>query len=468
MPSMPALFHAVFVIAGWLTYFLVTRIREQRRHPSAAVAWVLGIAALPYLGVPLFLLFGTRKFARPSPLRPAPRAALGDAEAAEWATRLLAGLGVAAPTRNPVVSFHADGPAALRALIGLLDGAERELAVGTYVLGDDEVGAAAVERLRAAAARGVRCRLLVDSIGSLRVSRRLLAHAQQGGVEVRRFMPLLHNPLRGRTNLRNHRKLAIADGRRVWAGGRNLAGEYFVGRSGADPWRDLSFVVEGPLAAEALVQFDHDWAAASGQARGGANGAPAASGSAGGGVPALAPSGSLTQWVACGPDRAEDTVYALLMAAAYHARERILAVTPYFVPDDALLDAWCIACRRGVRVQLVLPARSNHRLADLARGRALRRLADAGAEVRFSPAMLHAKAVVVDDRLALCGSVNLDGRSLFLNFEVMTAFYGAAEIAWLADWIEAQGHESRAYRSQRPPWQRDLIESIVRAVGFQL
>ena len=463
MPSMPALVHAVFVVAGWLTYFLVTRIREQRRHPSAAVAWVLGIAALPYLGVPLFLLFGTRKFVRPSPLRPAPRAALADAQAPEWATRLLAGLGVAAPTRNPVVSFHADGPAALRALIGLLDGAERELAVGTYVLGDDEVGAAAVERLRAAAARGVRCRLLVDSIGSLRVSRRLLAHAQQGGVEVRRFMPLLHNPLRGRTNLRNHRKLAVADGRRVWAGGRNLATEYFLGRAGVAPWRDLSFVVDGPLAAEALAQFDHDWAAASGQARGGAIAAPAALA-----APELAAHGALTQWVACGPDRAEDTVYALLMAAAYHARERILAVTPYFVPDDALLDAWCTACRRGVRVQLVLPARSNHRLADLARGRALRRLAEAGAEVRLSPAMLHAKAVVVDDRLGLCGSVNLDGRSLFLNFEVMTAFYGAAEVAWLADWIEAQARESQAYRSQRPPWQRDLVESVVRAVGFQL
>lgn len=460
MPSLPALIHAVFVVAGWLTYFLVTRIREQRRHPSAAVAWVLGIAVLPYLGVPLFLLFGTRKFVRPSPLRPAPLAALSDAEAPEWATRLLAGLGVAAPTRNAVVRFHADGQSALQALMALLDGAERELAVGTYVLGADAVGAAAVERLRAAVARGVRCRLLVDSIGSLRVSHRLLTHAQQGGVEVQRFMPLLHNPLRGRTNLRNHRKLAVADGRRVWAGGRNLAGEYFVGHAGAVPWRDLSFVVDGPLAAEALAQFDHDWAAASGQVRGTVHAALAAS------PPVM--DGALTQWVACGPDRAEDTVYALLMAAAYHARERILAVTPYFVPDDALLDAWCTACRRGVRVQLVLPARSNHRLADLARGRALRRLAEAGAEVRLSPAMLHAKAVVVDERLALCGSVNLDGRSLFLNFEAMTAFYGAAEIGWLAGWIADQGRESQAFRSQRPPWQRDLVESIVRAVGFQL
>ncbi len=459
---MPALVHAVFVVAGWLTYFLVTRIREQRRHPSAAMAWVLGIAALPYLGVPLFLLFGTRKFVRPSPLRPAERAVLADAEAPEWATRLLAGLGVAPPTRNAGVSFHADGRSALQALLDLLDGARSELAVGTYLLGDDEVGAAAVEHLCAAVARGVHCRLLVDSIGNLRTPRRLLARARQGGVDVRRFMPLLHNPLRGRTNLRNHRKLAVADGQRVWAGGRNLAGEYFVGRAGEAAWRDLSFVVDGPLATEALAQFDHDWAAASGQAPGGRPAVPARV------APALAPSGSLTQWVACGPDRAEDTVYALLMAAAYHARERILAVTPYFVPDDALLDAWCTACRRGVHVQLVLPARSNHRLADLARGRALRRLADAGAEVRLSPAMLHAKAVVVDERLALCGSVNLDGRSLFLNFEVMTAFYGAAEIAWLADWIAAQGRESQLYRSQRPPWQRDLVESIVRAVGFQL
>ena len=82
--------------------------------------------------------------------------------------------------------------------------------------------------------------------------------------------------------------------------------------------------------------------------------------------------------------------------------------------------------------------------------------------------MVHAKAVVVDDALALCGSANLDGRSLFVNFELMTAFYGAPEIDWLAAWIERQAQQSIAYEARTPSWWRDVAEGLVRAVGFQL
>lgn len=101
------------------------------------------------------------------------------------------------------------------------------------------------------------------------------------------------------------------------------------------------------------------------------------------------------------------------MTGAYQARERILAVTPYFVPDEALIEAWCEACRRGVQFTLVLPARSNHRLADLARPRSLQQLADAGAEICIMPGMIHAKAIVIDARLALCGSAILIGEVCF-------------------------------------------------------
>jgi cardiolipin synthase A/B len=179
-------------------------------------------------------------------------------------------------------------------------------------------------------------------------------------------------------------------------------------------------------------------------------------------------SGPLAQWIASGPDCADDTVHAVLMAGAYHARTRILAVTPYFVPDDALLDAWCLASRRGVKVGLVLPQRSNHRLADWARMRALRRLVEAGGQVFMTPRMTHAKAVVIDAEFALCGTANLDGRSLFLNYEAMAAFYGAAEVAWLAQWIEQQAALAVVYDARRPPWWRDLAEGVVRAVAFQL
>ena len=152
--------------------------------------------------------------------------------------------------------------------------------------------------------------------------------------------------------------------------------------------------------------------------------------------------GPLAQWLPSGPDHADDTVHALLLAAAYHAQRRIVAVTPYFVPDDALLDAWCLACRRGVRVSLLVPARSNHRLADIARERALRQLAAAGAQVWLAPAMVHAKAVLIDDDLALAGSLNLGLAGVIFSFMLVNLFdssgtlIGVTDKAGLAD---AQG-----------------------------
>ncbi|WP_312793651.1 phospholipase D-like domain-containing protein, partial [Diaphorobacter nitroreducens] len=185
-------------------------------------------------------------------------------------------------------------------------------------------------------------------------------------------------------------------------------------------------------------------------------------------LPAPPAHGPSAQWLPSGPDHADDTVHALLLAAAYHAQRRIVAVTPYFVPDDALLDAWCLACRRGVQVSVVVPARSNHRLADLARERALRQLAAAGARVWLSPAMVHAKAVLIDDELALVGSLNLDARSLFLNYEAMTVFYGPQELHWLAQWSDQLLASARPYHARAPSWLRDVIEGVVRSVGFQL
>src|SRR5690606_22990607 len=220
------------------------------------------------------------------------------------------------------------------------------------------------------------------------------------------FMPVVRNPVRGATNLRNHRKFVVADGESMWSGGRNLAAEYFD--DGEDGWVDLSFAAHGPIARQAHALFERDWGAARGRAISTGRVDDVDLPLVSGGVPA--------QLVPSGPDLADDTLYALLVGAAFRAERRIVAVTPYFVPEDALLAAWCVACRRGVHIDLVVPQRSNHRMADLARGRALRAFAAAGGHVHLHPAMIHAKLVIVDDELALCGSANLDSRSLLLNF----------------------------------------------------
>lgn len=462
--------HAVLVAASLLVYVLATRIGHQYRHPSAALAWVLGLVAFPYVTLPLFLLFGTRKFARPLRHRLSPEwvaAATMPSGAPPWATRLLAGMELAPATHNAHATFYEDGAASLQALLDVIDSAEHTLELGTFLYGNDAVGHAITAALERCVQRGVTTRLLLDAVGSLKTPPRQLRHWLRAGVRVRRFMPLLHNPLRGRSNLRNHRKLAVADGVRLWSGGRNLASAYFTGHAGQPAWVDLSFVVHGPLAAQAQAQFKTDWRAARGRSflTVAHHPVPVPALAA---VPGVAPGGVLAQWVSSGPDHADDTLHALLMSGAYQAQQRIWAATPYFVPDDALLDAWCLACRRGVQVSLLVPRRSNHRIADWARERALRQLVAAGAQVWLAPGMLHAKAVLIDGELALCGSLNLDARSLFLNYESMAAFYSPAEVAWLGDWYARQLHGAKPYHARRPSWLRDIFEGVVRSVGFQL
>ena len=453
--------HAVFVALGLLVYVMGTRIGHQRRHPSAAVGWVLGIVAFPYLVVPLFLLFGTRKFARPARRRRG-AAATVPGGGPPWAAQVLACMELAPAVRNDRVVMHADGGEALQGLLATIASARHRLDVCTYVFAHDEIGRQVSRALLDCVQRGVAVRLLVDAMGSMRTPPGMLRALRRQGVQVRRFMPLLHNPLRGRTNLRNHRKLVVADGQRLWSGGRNLACEYFMDRPHRPAWVDLSYEIHGPVAAQAQARFGTDWRTASGHVLRRMRRPAAAA------AQRASADGPLAQWLPSGPDHADDTVHELLLTGAYHAQRRIVAVTPYFVPDDALLDAWCMACRRGVQVSLLVPARSNHRLADIARGRALRELAAAGAQVWLAPAMVHAKAVLIDDGVALAGSLNLDARSLFLNYEAMTAFYGDEEVRWLSRWCAGQIAAARPYHASRPSWMRDIAEGVVRAVGFQL
>ena len=306
------------------------------------------------------------------------------------------------------------------------------------------------------AREGVKVRLMLDGVGSMLEGHRNRRALAEAGIDVAIFVPPLRSGRRGRVNLRNHRKMVIADGSWLWCGGRNLTAQYFEGAPGVAPWRDLTFDLRGALVERALECFERDWAFATDAAR--RKRVP----------PAVPAPGPIAQLVPSGPDQGDDTVYALLVTAFFKARERIVAVTPYFVPDPTLLMALTLAARRNVSVDLVLPARSNHRMADLARHRALRELVGAGARVWLVPGMIHAKAIVVDDSIALAGSANLDARSLFLNFELMVAFYGHDEVAQIAGWIERQARGASRYGPRPPGLLRDLAEGLVLWLAFQL
>jgi len=321
--------------------------------------------------------------------------------------------------------------------------------------------------LRSQAERGVKVRLLIDGIGAWLGGRLDMKALSRSGVQVVKFVPPFRSILRGRANLRNHRKMLVADGERLWCGGRNFAAEYFEGNPAKlagqslrnHAWHDLSFDLRGELVVHACELFEKDWAYASRTPVVAQCLPPQALG---------ADDASLAQLVPSGPEQVDDTVQSLLVSGCFMARRRVLVVTPYFIPDATLLMALTLAARRGVLIDIVLPRRSNHRLADVARHRPLRDLAAAGARLWFEPYMQHAKVVVIDDQLALAGSANLDLRSLFLNYELMVAFYEPADVRRFAAWIEHERGLAARFEPTEPGLVRDLLEGLLLWLAFQL
>lgn len=457
--------HSLIVMAGLGIYVIASHTLHQRRHPSAAIAWVISLVLLPYVALPLYLIFGSRKL---DSLGPEARkhtftsfAANPDTHSAR--TQQLAAIMSLPPASNyQQLDIHEDGTHSLRALKNMIEGATRTIDLSTFIFARDGLGEEIAQSLIRRARDGIRVRLLVDGVGAYLGGHPDFNRLTAAGVQVALFVPPFRSSLRGRTNLRNHRKIAVTDSERLWCGGRNLATEYFQGEptpaSGKRPWIDLSFDLHGGLARQAQQQFEHDWQFATG----GTLPDPFS------GIQNFQPDHALGQLIASGPDQIDDTLYTLLVSEFFNSRKSILAVTPYFVPDPTLLMSLTLAARRGVTVDLLIPGKSNHRLADLARHRSLRELTSAGARVWFLPHMIHAKAIVIDNEIAFAGTANLDARSLFLNYELMVAFYEPADVKQFTQWIARKQSAAVIYRAHPPGFWKEIAEGLLLWLAFQL
>ncbi|HEY7956167.1 MAG TPA: phospholipase D-like domain-containing protein [Polyangia bacterium] len=417
--------HLSTVLGFLLALVILARVLGERRAPASTFAWLLAVALVPYVGVPLYLVFGGRKLAR----RAAKKARLypasdpPDAPGADL-ERILRSDGAPRPSSGNRVALFATGEAAFAGLLEMIESAERSIHIATFILGDDEVGHAVLERLARKAAAGVEVRLLLDALFSFRASRRDLAALVRSGGKLATFMPVVHLPFRGHANLRNHRKIVVVDGVTAMVGGMNLAREYMGPEPLAGRWCDVSMRVDGPAAADLQAVFRSDWSFAAGESLRAGEQKAAASGAA------------TIQVAGSGPDTSSDTLYDAYLTGLFQARRRIFIATPYFIPDEALARALVLAARRGVDVRVLVPARSNHRIADLAGASYLRQVQEAGARIcLFHPGMMHAKVTVIDDAVGVLGSANLDMRSLFLDYEISLFFYSPSEIELIADWF---------------------------------
>lgn len=455
------------ILLVFLGMLLIVQILRTPRLPAATLGWLLAIVLLPHVGIPLYLLVGTRKIKKKARHKPVIALDSGKVCLDHEVHRLLVSMGMPASSVDNKVSFHADGAEAFASLQEVIGSARKRIEITIFILSDDEVGRAVLALLEKKAREGIAVRLLLDGVGSFLLPRSKLRGLEQAGGEVAWFNPVLHRPLRGRTNLRNHRKMVIADVHRVWAGGRNIDDDY-LSADGADGepdklWVDLSFEGVGQIAAVYRSIFCADWNYAthseSCKERVAVEGP----------VVDEANAQSHVQVVPSGPDVVEDPYYAGLLSAVFSARRRVQIVTPYYVPESGVQEALRLAALKGVRVDLVLPEHSNHRLADIARERFLRELAGAGVNIWLLPQqMVHAKAVVVDEDFAMAGSGNLDVRSLFLNFEVMSCFYSHSDVVWLSQWTNQLQSRCRPYQLQEVGGLRELMEGSVLLLAYQL
>ena len=452
--------HLAFLIGFLLALPVIAKMVRQRRSPAGSLAWLLIMALAPYVGIPLYLALGGRKMRRLAESK----ADLMLVEETAFlrqdlpaTDRLLRSYGIPGASDGNQLKLCFSGEEGYAALVDLIEGARRTLWVSTFVLSPDRVGNDIINRLARRAAAGVEVLVLLDGVGSLHIGGHQLAPLTSAGGKVAYFMPVLHRPFRGRTNLRNHRKTVIADGCRVWAGGANLANEYIGPEPLAERWRDLSFLLEGPATLHYVSIFSSDWQFAADWQIGlsDEDALPRAAGVG----------DAFLQVVPSGPDVDGDPLYATMVSAVFQAQNRLWIVTPYFIPDETLAQALRLAVHRGVEVRILVPEQSNHGLADMARGPYLRDLQDAGAQILlYQPGMLHGKAMLVDDSVALVGSANFDMRSLFLNYETGLLIYSQKEILAVQGWMEDLARSCQA-GVEKVGMPRDIYEGVVRLLA---
>ncbi len=451
------------VVSFLFALVFLAHILRSKRPPQSTIAWVLTILLIPYLGVLIYITFGGRKMRRLAgskepiyrPHEDPATPALGTGT-----ERILRTFGVPSSTFGNDVVFLSDGVEAFQALVEIIDSAKSFIHITTYILAEDATGKEIVSRLSRRAREGVKVRLLIDDAGSWRLRRRVIEPLVRAGGEVAFFMPVFHLPFRGRSNLRNHRKVVVADGLRALTGGMNLAEEYMGPNSNPNRWKDISLRVEGPAVRELDTLFRSDWRFTTRKVTETPQAYPdvdASSVTPHGGTP--------VQVVASGPDVSGDPLYESIVNLVFAARERIWVATPYFVPDEILARALELAARRGVDVRLLVPNRSNHITADLARFGYLRQVHDAGAKImRYRPGMMHAKAILIDDDLALIGSANMDMRSLFLNYEVALFLFSPPRVYEVDVWFRTLFPKCRPGLNKQT-WYRELAENVVRLVS---
>jgi cardiolipin synthase len=417
IPLLAALLHLSLALAVTLHALLT------RRNVSATVAWI-GLAWLtPIIGASLYLMLGINRIQRAGvalDLKTAWQrehqragshvAAIGSTAGPDAPSSLaLAGINrLARQTAGNAITPLIDGDETYPAMLAAIETAHRSITLVTYIFDVDVVGRTFADALVRAQQRGVAVRVLIDAVGGRYSHDSMVVYLRRYGVKAAAFLPPRFTGLLAHANLRNHRKIMVIDGAYGFTGGMNIRAAHWLARQPKFPVRCLHFSVRGPIVADMQRAFAIDWAFSTGEALLGETWF----------APATECGPVLARGISDGPDGDIDHMRHVMLGALACARQRVAIVTPYFLPDEVLLTTLQITALRGVKVDIVVPARSNLPLMDWAMRQQWSPLLAAGCRVHLSPPPFdHAKMFLVDDDWSLIGSTNWDARSLRLNFE---------------------------------------------------
>lgn len=411
------------------------------RTSQGAVAWAIGLITFPWVALPLYGIFGGRRFRGYVAAR-----RRGDEEIHRLLPRIgtscSGGLAeqfpefsgqIRAAERLAEMSFISNnqvrllinGNETFDAMFSGIASARDYLLLEFYIIRDDELGRELRDRLTDKLSEGVRVFLLYDRIGSQSLPRRYLAPLIAAGAETAPFVSS-RNPMRRlQVNFRNHRKILVVDGKTAFVGGHNVGNEYLGSHAKLSPWRDTHVEVRGPAALAVQLAFvedwywakehlpDLNWSEQQGQQ---------------GEIPVLVlPSGPADEIETCG---------LFVLHAINSARRRLWITSPYFVPDEAVVAALQLAAIRGVDVRVMLPAKADNWLVHLAGFAYIPEARKAGVRLfRYRAGFLHQKVMLMDD-VGIVGTANLDNRSFRLNFEMTLVFADAAFAAEVAGMLE--------------------------------
>jgi len=423
---------------------IAVRVIMRRPNTGVALAWLFIVAMVPFVGAAIYLLLGERRISAKRVRRIAARRAdyrqlmqecidLGMADVSwdrhgpeergmDRLGRSMVGVPTVRGSRGKLYSVTDE---ILQAIREDIDASQKSLLMEFYIWNEGGKADAVLEAVIRAAQRGVSCRLLIDAVGARpwwkgSQPKRL----RDAGVQLRPALPVgLFRALVDRTDLRMHRKIVVVDGRVAWTGSMNMVDpKFFKQEANVGEWVDAMVRLEGSVVAPLGLTMIGDWMVEAGE--------PLEEIVRSAQLSHVTPDGpGDIQVIPSGPGETEDGLLQMLLGIINSARNELLLTTPYFVPDESMLRALRGAAGRGVRVEMIVPEKVDSLMTRYASASYYDELMEAGVRIHlYRGGLLHTKSITADQRISMFGTVNLDMRSIWLNYEVALFVYGAESV----------------------------------------